>query len=105
MEDMEELEDRLDILRGDKPRNKKAVVEEDSENTLITLPLKDVEEMRLKLRNLEEIITDLTHALNGVGELKMKYQNLEDANKELMQILKETKDMKGNKKNKEQTRE
>jgi hypothetical protein len=49
---MEELENRLDILRGDKPRNKKEF-EDEPQNTLVTLPLKDVEELRFKLRNLE----------------------------------------------------
>ena len=71
-DDMTELEDRLDILRGDQPRNQRMVVDDDSENTLVTLPLKDVEELRLKLRNLEEINAELTHALNGVEELKIK---------------------------------
>ena len=40
-DDTEELDNRLNILRGDIPRNKK-MVDDDLENTLVTLPLKDV---------------------------------------------------------------
>ena len=40
-DDTEELENRLDIIRGDQPRHKK-IVEDNSENTLVTLPLKVV---------------------------------------------------------------
>ena len=68
--DMEELEDRLDILRGDKPRNK-IVVDDNLENTLVTLPLKDVEELRRKIRSLEELNEELTHKLKEL-ELKKK---------------------------------
>ena len=93
-----DFENRLDILRGDQPRNKN-VVDDESEKTLVTLPLKDVEELRLKLRNLEEINENLTHTLKDVDELKDKYNALEDKNKELVQMLKE------NRKNKERTRE
>ena len=105
-DDTEELENRLDILRGDRPRHKK-VVEDDSENTLVTLPLKDVEELRLKLRNLEEINEDLSHSLKDVEELKVKFKNLEDTNKELAHKLKESEEnhkTKEPKKNKEQIR-
>ena len=40
VDETEELEDRLDMLRGDTPRNKNYTVDEDVENTLVTLPLK-----------------------------------------------------------------
>ena len=88
-DDSKELENRLDILRGDTPRHNR-VVEEESENTLVTLPLKDVEELRLKLRNLEEINEDLSHSLKDVEELKVKFKTLEDENKELAHKLKES---------------
>jgi hypothetical protein len=106
-DDTEELENRLDILRGDKPRNMKddeAVLE----NTLVTLPLKDVEELRLKLRSLEEINEDLSHRIKDFEELKVKFKNLEDTNKELAHKLKESEEnqkRKEPKKNKEHTRE
>ena len=87
-DDMTELEDRLDILRGDQPRNQKIIVDDDSVNTLVTLPLKDVEETRLKLRNLEEINEELTHALKGVEELKIKFKDQEETNKELAHKVK-----------------
>ena len=106
-DDMEELENRLDILRGDKPRNKKADVEEPA-NTLVTLPLKDVEDLRCKLRNLEEINEELRHRVNGADELKEKFKILDEANKELEQKLKasEAKQKKKEpKKNKEQASE
>ena len=53
-DETQDLEDRLDILRGDEPRNKR-FGNDDSENTLVTLPLKDVEDLRLRIRSLEEI--------------------------------------------------
>jgi hypothetical protein len=40
------------------------VVDDDIENTLVTLPLTDVEELRLKLRNLEDIHVDLINKIN-----------------------------------------
>ena len=72
---------------------------------LKTFPLKDVEELRLKLRNLEEINAELTHALNGVEELKIKLKDLEETNKELAHKVKEAQVKKSSKKNKETTRE
>ena len=87
-DDTEELEDRLDILRGDKPRNKK-LVDNKSENTLVTLPLEDVEELRRRLRNMEDINEDLGHKLEDYEELGKKFKNLEDTNEELAQKLKE----------------
>ena len=84
---MEELENRLDILRGDKPRNKNGIVDE-PENALVTLPLKDVEELRFKLRNLEEINEELKHKVKDSEELREKFKNLDETNKELEQKLK-----------------
>ena len=104
-DDMTELEDRLDILRGDEPRNKKVIGDDDAENTLVTLPLKDVEELRLKLRNLEEINEELAYAVKGVEELKVEFKLLQETNKELLNKVKKTEDRKGSKKNKEPTRE
>ena len=104
-DDMTELEDRLDILRGDQPRNQRMVVDDDSENTLVTLPLKDVEELRLKLRNLEEINEELTHAIKGVEEMKIKLKDLEETNKELVHKVKETQGKKSSKKNRGTRRE
>ena len=106
-DDTEELEDRLDILRGDKPRNKK-LVDDKSENTLVTLPLEDVEELRRRLRNMEDINEDLGHKLEDYEELGKKFKNLEDTNEELAQKLKELEEKikrKEPKKNKEQARE
>ena len=106
-DDTEELEDRLDILRGDKPRNKK-LVDNKSENTLVTLPLEDVEELRRRLRNMEDINEDLGHKLEDYEELGKKFKNLEDTNEELAQKLKELEEKikrKEPKKNKEQARE
>ena len=99
--DMEELEDRLDILRGDRPRNRRVIANEEGETTLVTLPLKDVEELRLKLRNLEDKNEKLSNALEGVKELKLKYKILEDTNKELLYKLKENEEKKKDKKNKQ----
>ena len=96
-DETEELEDRLDILRGDEPRNNK-VANNDIENTLITLPLKDVEELRNKLRNLEDINEELTR----------KSRLLEATNQELEHTVKgleEKNKRKENKKNKDQGRE
>ena len=104
-DDMTEIEDRLDILRGDEPRNKKVIGADDAENTLITLPLKDVEELRLKLRNLEEINEELAYAVKGVEELKIEFKLLQETNRELLNKAKESEDRKGSKKNKEPTRE
>ena len=87
-DDTEELEDRLDILTGDKPRNKKWV-DDKSENTLVTLPLEDVEELRRKLRNMEDINEDLMHRLEDYEELGMKFKNLESTNEELAARLKD----------------
>jgi hypothetical protein len=77
--DTKDLEDRLDILRGDEHRNKE-FRNDDSENTLVTLPLKDVEDLRLKLRNLEEINKELTHSLNDFEEIKITLKNIENTN-------------------------
>ena len=96
-EEMEELEDRLDILRGDEPRNNR-VTNIDNENTLITLPLKDVEELRNKLRNLEDVNEELIR----------KSKLLETTNKELVhkvEVLKEKNKMEEIKKNTDQARE
>ena len=71
------------------PRHNR-LVEKESENTLVTLPLKDVEELRLKLRNMEEINEELSHSLKDVEELKVKFKTLEDENKELANKLKES---------------
>ena len=106
-DDTEELENRLDILRGDIPRNKK-VVDDNVNNTLVTLPLKDVEEMRLKLRNLEDINEGLMIKLKKVDEMEKKFENLEKTNQELAHKLKESEEMnkkKASKKSKEQPRE
>ena len=84
-DDTEDLENRLDILRGDTPRHKK-VVEDSQDNTLISLPLKVNEDLRFKHRNLEELNENLSHALE---ELEQKYSNLEENNKELANKLKE----------------
>ena len=105
--DTEELENRLDILRGDKPRNK-MIVDDDLENTLVTLPLKDVEELRLKLRNLEDINENLTNKVNDFEELRIKLKNLEDANQELAYKVEEAQEKNKKrepKQTKEQTRE
>ena len=104
-DDMTKIEDRLYILRGDEPRNKKVIGADDAENTLITLPLKDVEELRLKLRNLEEINEELAYAVKGVEELKIEFKLLQETNRELLNKAKESEDRKGSKKNKEPTRE
>ena len=99
--DMEELEDRLDILRGDRPRNRRVIADQEGETTLVTLPLKDVEELRLRLRNLEDKNDKLSNALGDVKELNLKYRLLEDTNKELLYKLKEIEDKKKDKKNKQ----
>ena len=96
-DETKDLEDRLDILRGDEPRNR-GFETDDSENTLVTLPLKDVEDLRLKLRNLEEINEQLTISLNDVSEMKITLKNLKDTNKELTQKLKESEERNRNKK-------
>ena len=104
-EETEELEDRLDILRGDAPRNKKYTFDEDVENTLVTLPLRDVEELRLKVRNLEDINEGFLKNLENVEAIEAKLRNLEEANQELTQKLKyltENKNKKFDKKNNEQ---
>ena len=44
------------------------------DNTLISLPLKDVEDLKFKHRNLEEINENLSHALK---DLEQKFSNLE----------------------------
>ena len=106
-DDTKDLEHRLDILRGDEPRNKE-FRNDDSESTLVTLPLKDVEDLRLKLRNLEEINEELTHSLNDFEEMKITLTNIEDTNKELTQKLKASEERnkkKEPKKNKEPTGE
>ena len=106
-DDTEELENRLDILRGDTPRNKK-VVDENIYNTLVTLPLKDVEDLRLKLRNLEDVNEDLLLKLKNVEEIEKKLGNLEQTNHELTQKLKESSEInkkRASKKGKEQPRE
>ena len=107
-DDTEELENRLDILRGDKPRNKKLFIDNDVENTLVTLPLKDVEDMQLKLRMLEEINEDLVIKLKNFEEIEKKSENLEKTNDELNQQLKElaaTTKKRESKKSKDQPRE
>ena len=53
-------------------RNKKVITDQEGENPLITLPLKDVEE--LNLRNLEDKNENLSHALDDVKKLKLKYK-------------------------------
>ena len=88
MEETEELENRLDILRGVKPRNKKNVFDDELENTLITLPLKDVEDLRFKIRNLEEVNEGFIDKLKGVEEIQNKLRCLEKANVQLAQKLK-----------------
>ena len=88
VDETEELEDRLDILRGEKPRNKK-VANDDVENTLVTLPLKDVEELRQKLRNLEGINENLSLKLKDTEELKSKKLQLESINQKLIDKLKQ----------------
>ena len=88
-EEQEELENRLDILRGDEPRNKKPFDDNDVENTLVTLPRKDVEDLRLKLRKLEEINEDFLHKLKNAEEIEKKFENPEKTNYELNQKLKE----------------
>ena len=106
-DDTEEIENRLDILRGDEPRHKKTI-DEKSENTLVTLPLREVEEMRRKLRNLEDINGDLANELKGVEKLRSDVRNLEDINQELIHKLKESEEKNKNKepkKNKGQARE
>ena len=77
------------------------IADQEGENILITLPLKDVEELRLKLRNLEDKKENLSHALDDVKELKLKYKILEDTNKELLYKLKEIEEKKKDKKNKQ----
>ena len=57
---------------------------------------------------MEEINDDLSHSLKDVEELKVKFKNLEDTNKELAHKLKESEEnhkTKEPKKNKEQIRE
>ena len=76
-------------MRGDDPRNKQ-VVDDDKENTLVTLPLKDVEELRQKLRNLEDINTNLSNKINDAEEVKKRLGNLEKTNQVLLQKLKDS---------------
>ena len=104
-DDTEDLENRLDILRGDKPRHRR-VVEDNQVNTLVTLPLKDVEELRQKIRSLEDVNKDLAQKLINIEELENKCSNLEDLNTQLKNELKETKEnnVKNGLKKKEQTR-
>ena len=109
VDETKELEDRLDILRGEKPRNKKEV-NDDAESTLVTLPLKDVEELRQKLRNLEEINENLSLKLKEVEEIKAKSRHLEDTNQKLAHKVKDLEEKKNGKekeakKTKEQARE
>ena len=75
-------------MRGDEPRNKKNVFDDELENTLITLPLKDVEDLRFKVRNLDEINEGFIDKLKGVEEIKNKLRCLEKANIELAKKLK-----------------
>ena len=76
-DETKELENRLDMLRGDIPRNMKNTFDEDVENTLVTLPLKDVEVLRLKVRNLEDINEGFIKNLQNVEEIEAKLRNLE----------------------------
>ena len=98
-EDSKEFDDILNL-------GNKKVVDDNLEATLVTLPLKDVEELRLKLRNLEDIKEDLTHKLKDMGELSLKIKNLEDSNKKLANKLTDEKNKnRDHKKNKEPSRE
>ena len=106
-DDTHEIENRLDILRGDEPRHKKTI-DDTTENTLVTLPLREVEEMRCKLRNLEDINGDLANKLKGVEEMRINFRNLEDTNQELVHRLRQSEEKnnkKETKKNKRQARE
>ena len=106
-DDTEEIENRLDILRGNEPRHKKTV-DDKPENTLVTLPLREVEEMRCKLRNLEDINADLANKLKDVEELRNNVKNLEEINQDLQYKFgqsEENNKKKEQKKNKGQDRE